>query len=208
MRDHKPSRVLIEYMARSDVDRRIIYIPQEQSLQTDVTKFHTVFISQHYDGKQRPLTLWEPFRSEVALITWEESTQTLTMGLGTTIFCIEIDKYSFLMALTIATDWPHTLNLDILLNRGAKDSEKWFELDEALFEDSAAHMGTYHGQLSPKHQLDIRLKKGLELGEGCWYVDIDVTLCEPEVPDNRDRHINLSDNNRSSKSRRFRNIFS
>ena len=139
---------------------------------------------------------------------WDESNQTLTMGFGTTIFCIDVEGYSFLMALSVATDVRDTLNLDVQLNRDVKYSTKWFDLDEDLFQNSAAHMETYYGQLSPKHQLDIRLKKGSEPGEGCWYVDINVILCEHEIPEKSQSHSNSPDNNRPSKSRRFKSIFS
>ena len=131
---------------------------------------------------------------------WEEGSQTLTLGFGTTIFCIEVDHYSFLMALTVATDMPDTLNLDVQLNRAVKYSGNWFELDKALFQKSAAHMDTYYGQLSPRHQLDVSLRKGTESGEGCWFVDINVNLCGPEVPDNSQSHSNRPDNNRPDNS--------
>ena len=209
MRDHKPSRALTEYRNRSDVDRRVIYIPQDRFLPSAITKFHTVFISHDWNGQKRPLTLWEPFRSEREWIMWEGSIQTLTMGLGTTIFCIEVAPLSFLVALTVATDMPDTLNLDVELNRPAKYSEKWFELGETLFQNGAAHMDTYHGRLSPTHQLDVKLRKGPEPGEGCWYVNISITVCEPVVPDKSQSHSNPPENNnRPSKSRRFKSIFS
>ena len=136
---------------------------------------------------------------------WHESSQTLTMGFGTTIFGIDVEGDSFLMALSVATDVRDTLNLDVQLYRDVKYSTQWFDRDEDLFQNSAAHMKTYHGQLSPKHQLDIRLEKGSEPGEGCWYVDINVILCEHELPVKRKSH---SHGNRPSKSHRLKSIFS
>lgn len=206
MRDHRRHR---EYKNIFIKERMLIYIPQERAPPSpDITKYHTAFISQHYDGKIRPLTLWEPFRSAQEWISWDEGTQTLTMNFGTTVFCIEIDSFIFLMALTVAKDVSDTLNLDVRLNKGAEYSPKWVDLDQDLFQNSAAHMDTFHGQLSPRHRLDIKLRKGSELGEGCWYVDINVSLCETGVPDQGQSHKNRPDNNRPSMSQRFKSIFS
>ena len=217
MRDHRPSRALDGYVNQNGDDRRVINIPQARAGSIYINKYHTVFLSQHYDRKERPFTLWEPFPSKREVITWDKGSQTLTMGLGTTIFCSEIDRYSFLMALTVAEDVPEKLKLDVQLHRGFEYSKKWFEQDEALFQNSAAHTDTYSGQLSPEHQLDIRLRKGPQLGEGCWYIDINVLSCEPELPDESQSdssppdsippHSIPPDNKRPSKSRRFMSIF-
>lgn len=139
---------------------------------------------------------------------WDRASQTLSMGFGTAIFCIEADGYSFLMALTVATNLQDALNLDVELNGNHESLEKWFDHNTALFQDSATHTDTYHGHLSPRHQLDIILKKGSEPGEGCWFLDINVTLCEPELSDNSQSHSNRPDSNRPGKIQLFKSIFS
>ena len=208
MRGHWPQLVLSAYTRRKDVDRRIIYIPQGRGLPSHITKFHTIFISQHGNRERHPVKLCKPHNSERRMKWWDEGSQTLTMGSGTAIVGIETDDSPFLMALTVATDKPDTMNLDVQLKKKPGYSQNWLELDGALFKISAAHTDTYSGQLSPKHQLDIRLRKGSELGEGCWYVDINITPCKPKVPDKSQAHGNPPDNDRPSKGRRFKDIFS